>query len=201
MSKRFLDKPGATGFSVVEVLLAGTILALLALATVGAIIAANESVSLNARRTHAVFLAEEGIEAARNIRDSGFANLTGGIHGLVRIGGTWTFNGTSDTADEYTRQITVTDRDLNRKDVTSRVTWQQNPQRTGETLATTILTNWTAASVGPATCAAFCQIQSFSTGTCRQNVRRCTLSGETNQPLGDALCTGGPSADTCCCRP
>jgi hypothetical protein len=54
----------------------------------------------------------------------------------------------------------------------------------------------------PANCAQYCQTHgAYTTGTCRANVTQCTSNGETNLAGGNFLCTGGPSADTCCCHP
>lgn len=51
------------------------------------------------------------------------------------------------------------------------------------------------------TCSDFCAGTGFSGGICRQNVNRCNQNGESAQALGNRFCTGGPSADTCCCDP
>ncbi len=51
------------------------------------------------------------------------------------------------------------------------------------------------------TCAAYCQSQSYSTGTCRANNAQCNANGETREAAGDVYCDGGQSADTCCCAP
>ena len=60
--------------------------------------------------TQAVFLAQEGIDAARSIRDNGWLNLTNGNHGLQRTGGYWSFLGASEVIDgTYTRVIAVSD--------------------------------------------------------------------------------------------
>src|SRR3989344_2988507 len=120
------------GFSTVEVLLAASIVALAVTALVGALIYGNESTALAGERAKATFLAEEGLEAARAIRNSGFANLVNGNHGVVVLGSNWIFSGTSDTTDNFfTRQISISDLGTNRKQIISTVTWQQNSQRSG----------------------------------------------------------------------
>lgn len=52
----------------------------------------------------------------------------------------------------------------------------------------------------PSTCTAYCSSNGFTSGVCRQNANQCTNNGETHSSGGDAFCTGGPSADTCCCQ-
>lgn len=131
------------GFSTIEALLASTILVLIVTALMGAYIYGSESPALAGQRERAAFLAEEGLEASRNIRDSGFSNLTNGTNGLAISGSQWIFSGASDiTNGFYTRQITISSIDSNRKQIISTVTWQQNNQRTGSVTLTTYLTNW-----------------------------------------------------------
>jgi len=50
------------------------------------------------------------------------------------------------------------------------------------------------------TCADYCIFQGFSGGVCRQNARKCSQNGETYSSAGSAYCTGGASADSCCCQ-
>lgn len=188
------------GFSIVEILLAASMLGLIVTALVGAFIYGRETTAAAGMRTRALFLAEEGVEASRNIRDSGFANLTVGTHGLAISGGEWIFSGASDTTGIFTRQITVSAVDAARSRITSTVTWQQTPSRTGAASVDTYLTNWNAGSV-VSQCNSYCQSLLYATGTCRQNVAQCTVNGETHEAGGDAFCPGGPSANTCCCHP
>lgn len=131
------------GFSVVEVLLATTVFAFLVTALTGAIIYGRQSTANAGDRTRAVFLAEEGCEAVRNIRDASFSNLTNGTHGLAISGGQWDLSGSSDTTDIYTRQINIAQVDSNRKDITCTVSW--NTGSVARTVdVTTRLTNWAA---------------------------------------------------------
>lgn len=130
------------GFSLIEVLLAVSLLGLLATGIIGALLYGQESTVLSGKRASAAFLAEEGIEAVRNIRDNAFTNLTNGTYGLTTTGNTWNFTGSSDTTDIYTRAITISQVDTNRKEVTSTVTWQQNAQRSGTVSVVSYITNW-----------------------------------------------------------
>ena len=130
------------GFSLIEAILSVALFALLVTALSGAIVYGQESLALSGTRARAVFLAEEGLEVARNIRDQAFANLTNGNHGLAIAGNQWVFSGVSDATGIFTRQITITAIDPNRKQVASRITWQQNTQRSGDITLVTYLTNW-----------------------------------------------------------
>lgn len=189
------------GFSLVEVLLSVSIFGLLVVFLVGGLIYGQEGTALGGVRTRATFLAEEGLEASRNIRDSGFANLTNGTYGLSNSSSHWAFSGSSDTIDEFTRSITISSVDTSRKQIVSEVSWQQNPQRQGSVQLTTYLTNWKAGT-SINSCTIYCQtVGSYTLGTCRENSTQCISSGEIYESGGDPYCTGGSSADTCCCKP
>lgn len=139
------------GFSLVEVILATAIFALLVTAFVGAYLYGEEATALAGNRARAVLLAEEGLEAAWNIRDSSYANLTIGTHGMVISSNQWEFSGTSDTTDSlFTRQVVISSPTADRKEVTSTVTWQQTPSRTGSVTLTTQFTNWLGTKKGTA---------------------------------------------------
>ena len=138
------------GFSLVEVILASALFAILLTALVGGYLYGQESTVLAGNRVRATLLAEEGLEAARNIRDSQFTdNLTVGTFGLATTTNIWNLSGVSDNTDIFTRQVTIESIDTKRKKVTSTVTWQQNPQRVGSTTLTTYLTHWMSDWRGP----------------------------------------------------
>src|SRR3989344_6507146 len=130
------------GFSLVEAILASAVFILLVTALVGAYLYGQEAAVLGGARSRAVLLAEEGLEAIRNIRDDDFTNLTDGTHGLAIASGEWTLSGTQDVQDIFTRQVTISSIDSKRKSVTSVVNWQQNAQRTGTVSISTNFTNW-----------------------------------------------------------
>ena len=192
------------GFSLVEVILATSVFALLVTALVGAFLYGQEATALAGNRARAIMLAEEGLEATRNIRDASFANLTDGNHGLSTSGNQWSFSGTSDVSDIFTRQIVISTVDSERKSVTANITWQQNPQKTGSVSTVTYLTDWLAIAgrgAPPASCNDYAASQGYSSGTCRANTTECTNNGEVYLLGGDSFCTGGPSVDTCCALP
>lgn len=139
------------GFSSVEALLAAAIFALLATALVGAFLYGQEATALAGSRARATFLAEEGLEAARNIRDAGFSNLTDGTFGVTTASNQWNLSGASDVTDVFTREVVVSTIDAKTKELTSTVTWQQNSQRTGTVSIVTRLSNWIASVTTSAT--------------------------------------------------
>lgn len=206
------------GFSLVEVLLAVSIFSLIVTGFVGGLLYGQESTAIAGQRERAIMLADEGLEAVRNIRDENFSNLTDGTYGLTITGNQWNISGSSDTTDIFTRQVAISAVDTKRKLVTANIAWQQNSQRTGSVSMQTYLTNWQGTPTPsptptstptltptptptPVTCNSYALSQGYGAGTCRQNTAQCTSNGETHLAGGDAFCTGGPSVDTCCVLP
>lgn len=138
------------GFSLVEALLAVTIFALLTTAIVGGILYGQESTALSGTRTRANFIAEEGLEAVRSMRDSTVALPTDSAptYGLTSASNKWAFSGIQDVVDGlFTRKVTVSTVDANTKKVSVNVSWQQNTQRAGNVLLESQLTNWKTPTV------------------------------------------------------
>jgi Tfp pilus assembly protein PilV len=131
-----------SGFLLVEVLLASSLFVLFVAAFAGTFYYGLQSSVLAGDRSQAIMLAEEGQEAVRSMKNINFANITDGTHGLVYSNNAWTFSGTQDTSNGYTRQVTVSTIDANRKSVTTSVSWQQIPGRMGEVSTIGRLTNW-----------------------------------------------------------
>lgn len=133
----------ASGFSVVEALLAATIFGMVAVGVIGAIVYGRQATAGAGEHARASYLAEEGIEAVRNIKAAAYSNLVDGTYGLVQSGGIWTLSGSSDTTGIFTRTVQIASGGTNRKAVTATVSWPQGTA-TAQTTAVTRLTNWTA---------------------------------------------------------
>lgn len=192
------------GQSLIELLIAMAIFVLVSSAVLFVILDVYLTDRAARERTRAVFLAKEGMEAARSIRDNNWDDLTQGDHGLAIMGNRWVFLGSQEDLSailrQGTRKVTVEEIDTDRKKITSQVSWQLTDVRPQQVLLVTFLTNW--AKVAPSeTCSSYCQSLGYSDGICRQNQLRCLMNGETYEPGGDQYCTGGPSEDTCCCAP
>lgn len=138
-SKTLSALPG--GFQLVEVMLSCALLGVLVTALTGAYLYGQESTRLAGNRVQALLLAEEGLEAVRNIRDAAFDDLADGTFGIDSTS-TWGFSGTSDVTDIFTRTVTIASLDAERKSALVTVTWQQNAQRTGSITLETQLTDW-----------------------------------------------------------
>lgn len=141
------------GYSLVEVLLALAAFLFVVTALTGLYIYGRQNSGLAGNRERATLLADEALEAIRNIRDASFTNLTNGTYGLQLSGNAWslcstcTTSGTnSDITDSiYTRQVTISPVDANTKQIAVTVSWQQNLQRPGTVSLNSQLTNWRVA--------------------------------------------------------
>lgn len=132
----------AKGFSLIESILASSLFALLVTGIIGALIYGQESVELSGRRNRALFIAQEGLEVASNMRDGDFGLLIDGMHGLAILNNQWTLSGTSDTTDGFTRTLAIASLDPDTKTVTSTVSWQSTVQRESTVSLESRLTNW-----------------------------------------------------------
>lgn len=130
------------GFSLAEVLVAGTVFTMVMVAVCSLLYIANDSSRQSVERTKALYLAKEGIEATRSIRDVNFNNLTAGDHGLKIINNVWQFSDTSDSIDGYVRKINIQDVNSRIKLIKSTVDWSVNGKRQENLFLTTYLTEW-----------------------------------------------------------
>lgn len=96
-----------SGLSIVEIILAVMIFSILAVSGVATVV---HSFTVNRRgeeETQATVVAQEGIEAARSIKNKSWSALTSGLHGLSPSGNQWSFSGTSDINGKFTRVVNV----------------------------------------------------------------------------------------------
>lgn len=133
----------AGGFAIVELLLAISVFALLVAGIAGATVYGNRSVAYSGENQQASLLADEGIQAVRNIRNNNFNLLDDGTYGLAQSGGRWILSGSSDASGIFTRRVTITSADQNRRDVTVSVSWPRGGS-TASVEQTTRLTYWMA---------------------------------------------------------
>ena len=110
----FQKKPS---FSLVEILLSIAVFAILSLVIVSSISFGIQSNYIAGAKYKAVFLADEGLEGVRNIRDQSFSNLVDGTYGLNTASNKWAFNPTSDTTDNCIRKIKISTVDTVTKQV------------------------------------------------------------------------------------
>jgi Tfp pilus assembly protein PilV len=138
------------GFSTIEVILAATVFGVLVTALTGAVVYGRASSADAGETNRAHYLAEEGVEAIRNIRDVSYASLpASGDWGLQKSAGVWTLTGTSDSSGIFSRKATFTTVDTTHKNVVVTVSWSTG-SATNQVTATARFVNWRAALVtGP----------------------------------------------------
>lgn len=134
------------GQSVVEVLVAITLLALLSTSGFYLLSTAFSESTIAQERVKAEDLLTEGLEAARQIRNQDFTQLSAGTYGLTRTGADWSLSATPDTTDSlFTRSLVVTQVDDDQVDVMVTISWTPRAGRSQTISASTRLTTWAAA--------------------------------------------------------
>ncbi len=217
------------GQSIIEVIVAVSLMIIIAGSSVIAILGSFHTSRLAEEESIASFLANQGIEAAQSIRNQSWDNLTDGVHGLANATGTWSFSGSSDTdaSAKFTRTITISEvqrhddgyiinsggtPDPETKQVLSSVVWNFTPSRQLTVDMTSLLTNWQLSrnfggisagpqpTIGSEDCTLFCQTQgAYDYGICRSGTSQCTDNGEDNYAGGNRYCQNEAQGATCCC--
>ena len=143
-------------------------------------------------------MAQEGIEAVRSLRDQSWDNLVDGSHYLSQ-GTSWQLSTTPDDLGIFSRNIDISSVDDNTKKITSLVSWQFTAGRGDSLSLVSYLTNWHSPITTISDCNSLCVSQSYISGDCLRNTNQCSQSSGEPYSSGDQYCTGGSSADTCCC--
>lgn len=130
------------GFMLVEAMLATITFAIVGMALLGALMYAQQSHMRSGERTRAVFLAQEGMEVVRIIRNSDADLLVDGIYGLQLSGSSWTLVGSPEEIGIFTRTVTVTTSGADRQTVTVNVEWQQGGHSQQSYTLTSLLSHW-----------------------------------------------------------
>lgn len=189
------------GFSIAEIVVASSVLALLVTAFVGVFNYSHRAMAMSSTRNRAVFLAEEGLEAVRNIRDDDFLNLINGDYGLAVSGGAWIFSGTEDRQDIFTRQINISTLNSNTKEIRSTVSWDDHRNDIGSISLNTYLSYWQKENIVLGTCNDHCVSLDYTGGVCRANDTECVSNGEVFEQGGNSSCGIDPQQNVCCCSP
>jgi hypothetical protein len=133
------------GQSLIELIIAIGIFIFAVSALIFLVLDSYVSGRLAAEITKADFLAQEGLEAVRSIRDNSWSDLTAGTYGLTISGDHWIFKeapeDVSDQLNNGSRVIEIENIDQYRKKVISRINWRFS-QRAEEVSLESYLTNW-----------------------------------------------------------
>lgn len=130
------------GSSLIEVLIASALTGLFVAACAGGVAYGVRTAKDIGRKNQAVFLSEEGLAAAQNMRDESFANLVDGTWGMSVTGSQWELVGTPDVTGEFVRSMSIQTVDALTKEVTSTVTWSDLRGVSRELSLVTYFTDW-----------------------------------------------------------
>lgn len=100
------------------------------------------STIISGDRARGVFLAEQQLEAVRQIRATSFSSVTIGTHGVALASNAWGFSGTSISVNGYHTQVDVVSKGTDWLEVSSTVTWDFGNTRSDMVVLTSYLTNW-----------------------------------------------------------
>lgn len=132
------------GFSIVEILIASAIFLLTTTIFISSLISAKFGFDYSTRENRAVLLAEEGLEAVRNIKDAGFENLIDGTYGISNSGSVFDLSDSPDISDIFTRSLTISTIAENQKRVDAFVSWADKISSSNSVTMSTYFTNWKA---------------------------------------------------------
>jgi len=90
----------------------------------------------------AQMMAEEGLEASRIIRDMDWGDLALGTHGLSYEDGAWTFDGSADSEDGFTRSVSISEIATNERKIDVSVSWDMLNGRSITHTLSSVLSNW-----------------------------------------------------------
>ncbi len=127
--------------TIVETVVAIAIFSILSTVAYEIYIGVDNLVKRADQKSTALWLAEEGIEAARSIRDEAFVNLVDGTYGLSESSNKWVLAGSSDVNGAYTREVTISTISPDEKDVLATINWTYKGQSNSLNLNSR-LTNW-----------------------------------------------------------
>lgn len=135
-----------SGFLLMEAILAIAIFGLFLTAVGMVLLLGQESSIVGGDRVRGASFSDELLEASRAIRDSSFASLTAGAHGVALNGSQqWIYSGTQSTrSGGYILSATVTSLGSDWVRVSAQTKWKHGYNRSGSVLLTTELSDWRA---------------------------------------------------------
>ncbi|MCX6716845.1 MAG: prepilin-type N-terminal cleavage/methylation domain-containing protein [Candidatus Taylorbacteria bacterium] len=130
------------GFSLVEIIVSISVFLLFVTVLSGIVVSTGKQIKNSGNDGRAAVLADEALEAVRNIRDINYASLSDGTFGLATSSNKWILNGPSDTTGIFNRKVTVSTVSATQKQISAAVTWTDQLSATNTVSFSTYLTNW-----------------------------------------------------------
>ncbi|MEI6627212.1 MAG: prepilin-type N-terminal cleavage/methylation domain-containing protein [bacterium] len=137
-------KHQTAGFSLVEILVSISIFLIFVIVVTNILINVSNGTQNSANKELATILAEEALEASRNIRDANFINLSDGNHGLSTSSNQWNLSGSSDIIGIFNRTLNISTINPDQKKVDVTISWADQVSKTNSLTLSTYFTNWRA---------------------------------------------------------
>ncbi len=167
------------GFSILEVVLAGSILTLIVFGIVSAWLYGEHALIKSGDKGRGIAIASEGIELVRNLRDVDFGALQDGTYALVNDGVNWKlWPNEEETIGVYKRIITIASEGANIRKVVATANWMNIDGTPGTYSSNTILTNWRVEKGGTKQRSATLQISNVVASPAMNSV---TITWDTNK--------------------
>ncbi len=132
------------GQMIIELLIAFGLASILLPAILMGFVSGSSGKVQQQQRLKATGYLEEGVEAVRSVREADWGGIaTNGTYHPVITGNTWTLSSGTETVEDFTRKIEITDvipADLSKKQITVAVSW--NNVLPSNVSSTFILTRW-----------------------------------------------------------
>ena len=135
-------KKNQSGYTLIEVIIALGIFVIVTVATSLLLIQALDDSFASTKRVKGLYLAREGIEVVRNIRNNDYDLLVDGTYSIRRDGTVWGFVPVYEAVDGYTRIVDISSRVDGSKYIESNVTWSVMANRSQASHLSTVLTDW-----------------------------------------------------------
>ena len=142
MFKKKPHKMQRKGFALIEIILAVALFSMASTAVVSTVMYGQESTVNAGSKARATFLAEEGLEAVRSMRDEDINNMTDGSYGLAIADNKWEFSDFEEVIDVYTRTVDILSVDEDTRKITSTVSWLKGEDNLQSVALSTYLTSW-----------------------------------------------------------
>jgi prepilin-type N-terminal cleavage/methylation domain-containing protein len=136
------------GFSLIELILAIGLFAILVAGSVGIINLNNNSVRLASEYDTAYSYLNAGVEGIRSLKKQSWSNLDNGDHGLIIDSGNYVLQNDPDNWNKYTRTIEISNGySADVKEIKVTVSWDFSPTKNESISETFFLTNWAKATL------------------------------------------------------
>lgn len=192
-----IKKNTRKAFSLVEVILAIAIFSLIVLSAGTVFVYTQKNLLSSAKKNKAILLADEALEALRNIKDDDFNNLFIGSYFLSEDTGSFSLVQGVEDIDKFQRSIEIEEVDENTKKAVVEVSWEDNLQDNKLLSVEQYFTNWRKETPQLFnSCGEYCEYLLYKKGSCKAKESQCTRVGGVLEPEGDIYCSNDKF---CCC--